>query len=68
MVFGTGWAPHRGGPLRYADDRNPGDVVQALRGLAGRCGARFEPGAELVRRAGAGGGFRRPVQELAAGA
>src|SRR5208283_2687049 len=27
MVLGTGWAPHRGGPLRYADDRGLADVV-----------------------------------------
>src|SRR5262249_27241121 len=25
MVFGSGWAPHRGGPLRYADDRGAAD-------------------------------------------
>src|SRR5262249_30868147 len=27
LVLGTGWAPHRGGPLRYADDRGPAEVV-----------------------------------------
>jgi 3-hydroxyacyl-CoA dehydrogenase/enoyl-CoA hydratase/3-hydroxybutyryl-CoA epimerase len=60
MVFGTGWAPHRGGPLRYADDRGPAEVVQALAALAGRHGKRFEPCAELRRRA-AGETFRKPV-------
>jgi 3-hydroxyacyl-CoA dehydrogenase/enoyl-CoA hydratase/3-hydroxybutyryl-CoA epimerase len=51
MVLGTGWAPHRGGPLHYADARGLGEVVQALRGLAARHGRRFEPCAELLRRA-----------------
>ena len=48
MVLGTGWAPHRGGPLRYADERGPAAVVEALSGLAARHGRRFEacPGAE----------------------
>ncbi len=61
MVFGTGWAAHRGGPLRYADDRGLADVVRALAALAGRHGKRFEPCAELQRRAGAGETFRPPV-------
>jgi 3-hydroxyacyl-CoA dehydrogenase/enoyl-CoA hydratase/3-hydroxybutyryl-CoA epimerase len=51
MVLGTGWAPHRGGPLRYADDRGAGAVVQSLEELVRRAGARFEPCAELRRRA-----------------
>jgi 3-hydroxyacyl-CoA dehydrogenase/enoyl-CoA hydratase/3-hydroxybutyryl-CoA epimerase len=54
MVFGTGWAPHRGGPLRYADDRGAGEVVKALEQLARKHGARFEPCAELRRRAASG--------------
>jgi 3-hydroxyacyl-CoA dehydrogenase/enoyl-CoA hydratase/3-hydroxybutyryl-CoA epimerase len=59
MVLGTGWAPHRGGPLRYADDRGLLDVVQALNSLAARHGRRFEPCAELKRRAEAGEPFTR---------
>jgi 3-hydroxyacyl-CoA dehydrogenase/enoyl-CoA hydratase/3-hydroxybutyryl-CoA epimerase len=51
LVLGTGWAPHRGGPLRYANDRGLGDVVQALTNLAARHGRRFEPCSELRRRA-----------------
>jgi 3-hydroxyacyl-CoA dehydrogenase/enoyl-CoA hydratase/3-hydroxybutyryl-CoA epimerase len=51
MVLGTGWAPHRGGPLRYADDRGAGDVVRALEELSNRRGPRFAPCAELRRRA-----------------
>src|SRR5262249_5089325 len=59
MIFGTGWAPHRGGPLRYADDRGLADVVRALEALAGRLGPRFAPSAELKRRAAAGERFRK---------
>jgi 3-hydroxyacyl-CoA dehydrogenase/enoyl-CoA hydratase/3-hydroxybutyryl-CoA epimerase len=51
MVLGTGWAPHRGGPLRYADDRGVADVVMALETLVKQIGPRFEPCAELRRRA-----------------
>ncbi len=60
MVLGTGWAPHRGGPLRYADDRGLADVVQALTTLAARHGRRFEPCAELKRRAEANEPFTSP--------
>jgi 3-hydroxyacyl-CoA dehydrogenase / enoyl-CoA hydratase / 3-hydroxybutyryl-CoA epimerase len=51
MVLGTGWAPHRGGPLRYADDRGADDVVKTLETLSKNVGQRFEPCAELRRRA-----------------
>ena len=54
MVLGTGWAPHRGGPLRYADDRGARDVVDTLENLARHHGRRFEPCAELRRRAESG--------------
>ncbi|HEY7152931.1 MAG TPA: 3-hydroxyacyl-CoA dehydrogenase NAD-binding domain-containing protein [Gemmataceae bacterium] len=64
MVLGTGWAPHRGGPLRYADDRGLADVVQALASLATRHGRRFEPCAELKRRAVTNELFTRPAPAL----
>jgi len=60
MVLGTGWAPHRGGPLRYADERGLAAVVEALDGLAALHGRRFEPCAELKKRAESGGRFTRP--------
>ncbi|MFO0878805.1 MAG: 3-hydroxyacyl-CoA dehydrogenase NAD-binding domain-containing protein [Gemmataceae bacterium] len=50
MVLGTGWAPHRGGPLQYADDRGLPEVVRLLDQLAGRAGPRFTPCPELRRR------------------
>jgi 3-hydroxyacyl-CoA dehydrogenase/enoyl-CoA hydratase/3-hydroxybutyryl-CoA epimerase len=49
MVLGTGWAPHRGGPLRYARDRGAEEITAALAELARRLGPRFEPCAELRR-------------------
>jgi 3-hydroxyacyl-CoA dehydrogenase/enoyl-CoA hydratase/3-hydroxybutyryl-CoA epimerase len=61
MVLGTGWAPHRGGPLRYADERGLGEVVRALEGLQTRYGRRFEPCAELRRRAEAKEPFTQPA-------
>ena len=30
MVMGAGWAPHRGGPLRYTDQRGLEEVVTML--------------------------------------
>jgi 3-hydroxyacyl-CoA dehydrogenase/enoyl-CoA hydratase/3-hydroxybutyryl-CoA epimerase len=57
MILGTGWAPHRGGPLRYADDRGLAKVVQALTELAEREGPRFAACAELRERAERGNGF-----------
>jgi 3-hydroxyacyl-CoA dehydrogenase/enoyl-CoA hydratase/3-hydroxybutyryl-CoA epimerase len=64
MVLGAGWAPHRGGPLRYADDRRLADVVQSLNTLATRHGRRFEPCAELKRRAETNEPFTQPLAAL----
>jgi 3-hydroxyacyl-CoA dehydrogenase/enoyl-CoA hydratase/3-hydroxybutyryl-CoA epimerase len=43
MIFGTGYAPFRGGPLNYARARGPENVVSALRALAAKFGGRFTP-------------------------
>jgi 3-hydroxyacyl-CoA dehydrogenase/enoyl-CoA hydratase/3-hydroxybutyryl-CoA epimerase len=45
MIFGTGYAPFRGGPLNYARTRGPEHVVEALRALAVKFGGRFTPDA-----------------------
>jgi 3-hydroxyacyl-CoA dehydrogenase/enoyl-CoA hydratase/3-hydroxybutyryl-CoA epimerase len=45
MIFGTGYAPFRGGPLNYARSRGPENVVAALRALAAKFGGRFTPDA-----------------------
>ncbi|MDR6304118.1 3-hydroxyacyl-CoA dehydrogenase/enoyl-CoA hydratase/3-hydroxybutyryl-CoA epimerase [Nitrobacter vulgaris] len=43
MIFGTGYAPFRGGPLKYARTRGPENVAANLRELAAKYGARFAP-------------------------
>jgi 3-hydroxyacyl-CoA dehydrogenase/enoyl-CoA hydratase/3-hydroxybutyryl-CoA epimerase len=43
MIFGTGYAPFRGGPLNYARTRGPENVVAALRALSQKFGGRFAP-------------------------
>jgi len=43
VIFGTGFAPFRGGPLRYARERGTEAVVARLRELEARYGARFRP-------------------------
>jgi 3-hydroxyacyl-CoA dehydrogenase/enoyl-CoA hydratase/3-hydroxybutyryl-CoA epimerase len=45
MIFGTGYAPFRGGPLNYARTRGVEDVVTTLRALAVKFGHRFNPDA-----------------------
>jgi 3-hydroxyacyl-CoA dehydrogenase / enoyl-CoA hydratase / 3-hydroxybutyryl-CoA epimerase len=45
MIFGTGYAPFRGGPLNYARSRGPENVASALRALAAKFGGRFAPDA-----------------------
>jgi 3-hydroxyacyl-CoA dehydrogenase / enoyl-CoA hydratase / 3-hydroxybutyryl-CoA epimerase len=67
LGFGMGWAPERGGPLRYADSLGPGAVVDRLAYFAERFGPRFTPCDELVRRAEAGETFygAPPVESAA---
>jgi 3-hydroxyacyl-CoA dehydrogenase/enoyl-CoA hydratase/3-hydroxybutyryl-CoA epimerase len=43
MIFGTGYAPFRGGPLNYARTRGVENVVSTLRALTERFGGRFAP-------------------------
>ena len=62
MVFGTGWAPHRGGPLRYADDTGLPAIVEKLTRLQAQFGPRFEPCAELRRRAASNEKFYQLAQ------
>jgi len=57
LVFGAAWAPHRGGPLRYADAIGVGNVASRLQQFAERFGSRFRPSGEIVRRAEAGESF-----------
>ncbi|MDH3305382.1 MAG: 3-hydroxyacyl-CoA dehydrogenase NAD-binding domain-containing protein [Gammaproteobacteria bacterium] len=43
VIFGTGFAPFRGGPLNYARERGRDEVLATLRGLAETHGDRFLP-------------------------
>ena len=45
MIFGTGYAPFRGGPLNYARQRGVQSVVGTLHLLADKYGERFRPDA-----------------------
>jgi 3-hydroxyacyl-CoA dehydrogenase/enoyl-CoA hydratase/3-hydroxybutyryl-CoA epimerase len=66
MVLGTGWAPHRGGPLHYADDRGLPSVVHALTDLASHHGRRFEPCRELKQHNERTEPFTTPLTQGAA--
>ena len=43
MIFGTGFAPFRGGPLQYACDRGVKGIVETLNTFAKQYGERFAP-------------------------
>jgi 3-hydroxyacyl-CoA dehydrogenase/enoyl-CoA hydratase/3-hydroxybutyryl-CoA epimerase len=57
MVMGTGWAPFRGGPLRYADSLGIATVTERLERLAGDGGNGFTPCALLADMANNGRRF-----------
>ncbi len=43
MIFATGFAPFRGGPMHYARTRGVADVRDTLARLAAKYGPRFQP-------------------------
>jgi 3-hydroxyacyl-CoA dehydrogenase / enoyl-CoA hydratase / 3-hydroxybutyryl-CoA epimerase len=45
VIFGTGFAPFRGGPITYARERGVNSVMARLDELAARHGERFRPDA-----------------------
>ncbi len=45
VIFGTGFAPFRGGPIYYARARGPAGIVKGLQALETRYGSRFRPDA-----------------------
>src|SRR5262245_57730455 len=59
MVLGTGFAPFRGGPLRYADAIRAGKIVDQLQRLAGSEGSAFIPCRLLAEMAERGGTFHK---------
>jgi 3-hydroxyacyl-CoA dehydrogenase/enoyl-CoA hydratase/3-hydroxybutyryl-CoA epimerase len=54
MVFGAGFAPHRGGPMRYLQEEGVDVLLQRLKALEQRYGMRFAPdsGWSLLQQGG----------------
>jgi 3-hydroxyacyl-CoA dehydrogenase len=61
MIFGAGFPPFRGGPLRYADTLGLERVASRLAALHAEKGARYAPSARLVELARSGGTFTQPA-------
>ncbi len=61
MIMGTGWAPFRGGPLRFADSIGAAEIVRRLEQLAREVAPHFTPAERLREMARAGRGFYSPV-------
>jgi 3-hydroxyacyl-CoA dehydrogenase/enoyl-CoA hydratase/3-hydroxybutyryl-CoA epimerase len=57
MVMGTGWAPFRGGPLRYADSLGARHAFETLSQLAETAGPHYAPCALIAELAKTGGRF-----------
>lgn len=57
MIMGTGFAPFRGGPLRYADSTGIGRIVGAMEKLANSGAKHFAPCALLAQMAAGGKTF-----------
>lgn len=45
VVFGTGFAPFRGGPMQYINSENPATLLETLSALQNQFGDRFKPDA-----------------------
>lgn len=59
MLLGAGFAPFRGGLLRWADTRGANWVAQRLKELSSSFGDRFKPAPLIERLATDGGRFHR---------
>ncbi len=57
MIMGTGWAPFRGGPLRYADSIGAAEIVRRLDALGRSVAPHFTPCDRLREMARTGRGF-----------
>jgi 3-hydroxyacyl-CoA dehydrogenase/enoyl-CoA hydratase/3-hydroxybutyryl-CoA epimerase len=64
VIFGTGFAPFRGGPLAYARSRGVGEVVARLAELETRYGSRFraDPGWSLFQGAATNPSAQEPAR------
>jgi 3-hydroxyacyl-CoA dehydrogenase/enoyl-CoA hydratase/3-hydroxybutyryl-CoA epimerase len=58
-IFGIGYPPFRGGPLRYLDSIGAAQAVRTLEELAATVGPRFTPAPVLVEHTRNGGAFYR---------
>ena len=54
LIFGTGFAPFRGGPFRYLDNYGADNYVKLMEGFATKYGPQFEP-CQLLRDHAASG-------------
>jgi len=45
IIFGTGFAPFRGGPMKYINDTGPAELKAKLESLSEKYGERFKPDA-----------------------
>jgi 3-hydroxyacyl-CoA dehydrogenase / enoyl-CoA hydratase / 3-hydroxybutyryl-CoA epimerase len=61
MIYGTGFPPFRGGPLRHADAVGLAKLESQLAALRAEKGPRFEPSRRLVELARSGGSFTQPL-------
>jgi 3-hydroxyacyl-CoA dehydrogenase/enoyl-CoA hydratase/3-hydroxybutyryl-CoA epimerase len=57
MIFGTGFAPFRGGLLNYADSESSQKIYESLLKFADQHGNRFAPSEKLKEMAASGKGF-----------
>jgi 3-hydroxyacyl-CoA dehydrogenase / enoyl-CoA hydratase / 3-hydroxybutyryl-CoA epimerase len=57
MIMGTGWAPFRGGPLRFADSLGTVEIVRRLEMLSSDVAPHFAPSLRLREMARTGRGF-----------
>jgi len=57
MIFGTGFAPFRGGPLRFADSTGIANILRDIKVFQDRVGSRYTPAPLLTKIAEKGVGF-----------
>ncbi len=65
VIFGTGFAPFRGGPLRYVRDTGAAELLARLAKLADSHGARFAPRPGWEHFAAAGNSPGAPTRSAA---
>lgn len=61
MIFGAGFPPFRGGPLRHADTLGLAQVAARLTALRAQCGERFAPCERIEQLARTGETFTQPI-------